>query len=425
MTDEPAEARQRLNEVYELFPILKDRLDEPATLLSGGEQQMLSLAQAFLSHPRLLLIDELSLGLSPAVVAQLLDIVRELHRRGITIVVVEQSVNVALTIADKAIFMEKGEVRFVGKTADLLRRPDILRAIYVKGTGALTAGGAGSAQRAEADRRALEMGGARSVLEIDGITKRFGGIVALDDISFDLREGEVLGIIGPNGSGKTTLFDVISGYQKADGGRIRFDGVDITDLSPEVRARRKLVRRFQDARMFGSLTVYETLLVSLEQRLEVKNAFLSAFAMPQARRAERRVRSRADRLVELLELESYRDKFVNELSTGLRRIVDLACVLAAEPKVLLLDEPSSGIAQAEAEALGPLLRRVRFETGCSMMLIEHDMPLISAVADELVAMDRGTVLIRGVPDAVLNDERVIEAYLGTSEAAVRRSGRLR
>ena len=136
------------------------------------------------------------------------------------------------------------------------------------------------------------------------------------------------------------------------------------------------------------------------------------------------MRPRADRLIELLELGAYRDKFVKELSTGLRRIVDLACVLAAEPKVLLLDEPSSGIAQAEAEGLGAAAARVRFETGCSILIIEHDMPLISAVSDELIALDQGRVVVRGTPDDVLNDERVIESYLGTSEAAVKRSGSL-
>src|SRR5581483_3364278 len=149
-----------------------------------------------------------------------------------------------------------------------------------------------------------------------------------------------------------------------------------------------------------------------------------AIQLPQARRAERRVRLQAERLIDLLDLGAYRDKFVKELSTGLRRIVDLACVLATEPKVLLLDEPSSGIAQAEAESLGPLLGRIRFETGCSILIIEHDMPLISAVADELVALEQGLVVVRGLPDVVLNDERVIEAYLGGSEQAIRRSGSL-
>jgi ABC-type branched-subunit amino acid transport system ATPase component/sugar phosphate permease len=418
MSDDDTETRERLAEVFRIFPRLAERVDSDAGTLSGGEQQQLSLAQAFLAKPKLLMIDELSLGLSPAVVGELIEVVRRIHETGVTIIVVEQSVNVALALAEKAIFMEKGEVKFFGATADLQKRPDILRAVYVKGSG----GGAITA--APSKQRTYELGEARNVLEVAHISKRFGGIKALDDVSFALRESEVLGLIGPNGSGKTTLFDIISGYQQPDDGRVGYEGVDITDLRPDERADRKLIRRFQDARLFPSLTVYETLLVSLEQRFEVKNALLSGIGAPQARRAERRARQRADELIDLLDLGSFRDKFVRELSTGLRRIVDLACVLANEPKVLLLDEPSSGIAQAEAEGLAPLLRRIRFETGCSILIIEHDMPLISSVSDELLALDRGRILTRGVPADVLNNDEVITAYLGGSDEAIRRSGSL-
>ena len=420
LSEDAAEGKSRMEEVFKIFPRLTERLETNASDLSGGEQQQLSLAQAFLCKPKLLMIDELSLGLSPVVVAELLEIVRKIRDQGVTIIVVEQSVNVALTIAEKAIFMEKGEVKFFGNTEDLLSRPDILRAVYVKGTGALTS--SPRSGRSQRDQRDIDLANARPVLEVEGLVKAYGGIVAVDGLSLSLREGEVLGLIGPNGSGKTTTFDLISGYQIPDSGVVRYEGVDITSMSPEERARRKLVRRFQDARLFPALTVFETLLVALDQRHESRSAFFNAAGLPQARRAERRVRVRAEQLVELLELGSYRDKFVKELSTGLRRIVDIACVLATEPRVLLLDEPSSGIAQREAESLAPLLRRIRFETGCSIMIIEHDMPLISSVSDELVALDRGAVITRGTPEAVLNDERVIESYLGTSEAAVQRSG---
>ena len=406
------------DEVLEVFPALRGLLDRQAGTLSGGEQQMVSLAQSYLQRPRLLLIDELSLGLSPVVVQQLLESVREINRRGVTVVVVEQSVNVALTIAERAIFMEKGEVKFSGKTKDLLARPDILRAVYVKGTGALTSqpGGArpGSTRRRLEDRRV--------VLSLEGLTKSFGGNLAVDNVSFDLHDEEILGLIGPNGSGKTTTFDLISGFLPLDSGRVVFEGNDITSMPPDERARQHLIRRFQDARLFPSLTVYETLLVALDQRQDVKNMALVAIQLPQVRQSERRVRRRADQLIELLGIEAYRDKFVKELSTGLKRVTDLACVLATEPRVLLLDEPSSGIAQAEAESLGPLLQRVRRETGCSILIIEHDMPLISRVADELIALEQGRVVMRDTPEVVLNDPRVIEAYLGTSEAAIRRSG---
>jgi ABC-type branched-subunit amino acid transport system ATPase component/MFS family permease len=411
-----ADAGERLAEIFDMFPALAERAGSAARVLSGGEQQQLSLAQAFLARPRLLMIDELSLGLAPAVVGQLLEIVREIHRRGVTIIIVEQSVNVALALAEKAVFMEKGEVRFFGPTADLLARPDILRAVYVKGTGGVSASGSTRVMRERAEQRTL--------LDVAGLTKSYGGVHALAGVDMTVADGEVLGLIGPNGSGKTTLFEVISGFQTPDAGTITFDGIDITSLGPEQRADRKLLRRFQDARLFPSLTVYENLLIALDASVEVKSPFLSAVQAPQARRSERRVRARADRLIELLELGSSRDKFARELSTGQRRIVDLAAVLAAEPRLLLLDEPSSGIAQAEAEALGPLLRRIRFETGCTILIIEHDMPLISSVADELCVLERGRVLTRGLPDDVLNDDRVIEAYLGGSEEAVRRSGSL-
>ncbi len=421
MAEDGIDAQERIDEALSIFPRLRQRLDALAGSLSGGEQQQLSLAQAFMGKPTLLAIDELSLGLSPAIVGELLEIVKEINRRGVTIVVVEQSVNVALTIATRCVFMEKGEIRFSGKTADLLARSDIMRAIYVKGTGALTAAPA-SAKRSEAQQRALQLGDARPILEVAGLVKRYGGITAVDGVSFTVRDGEAVGMIGPNGSGKTTILEMISGYQLPDEGTVTYEGVDITKMAPELRAQRKLVRRFQDARLFPALTVYETLQVALEQQIEVKNPLLLATGLGPARRSERRLRARADRLIEILELGSYRDKLVRELSTGLRRIVDIACVLAAEPRLLLLDEPSSGIAQAETEGLGPLFNRIRFETGCALLIIEHDMPLISIVADELIAFEQGRLVVRGTPDEVLNDPRVVSAYLGSTEAAVNRSG---
>jgi len=414
--DDADDRTARLDHVFGLFPRLRERLEQTAGSLSGGEQQMVGLAQAFLWRPRLLMIDELSLGLSPAVVGELLESLREIQALGTTIILVEQSVNVALTVAERAIFLEKGQIRFDGRTADLLARPDIMRAVYLKGAGAFSD-----------RRRPIATAGAsaeqsRVVLECEGVTVSYGGVKALQNVSFTLHEGETLGLIGPNGSGKTTLFDVISGFLPPDAGVVRYDARDINRLRPTQRAELGLVRRFQDAKLFSSLTVFEALCVSLDKQLEVRSAMVTALQLPSVRRSEQRIKTLADRAIDLLELGAYRDKFVAELSTGLRRIVDLGCAMAAGPRVLLLDEPSSGIAQAEAESLGPLLRRIKHETGCSLLIIEHDMPLIRSVSDELMALVLGQVVVRGPADEVLEHPVVVDAYLGTSEEALNRSG---
>ena len=415
----PEEATESgLAEVLEIFPRLVERYNSPAGVLSGGEQQQLALAQAFLQKPKLLMIDELSLGLAPAIVGQLIEIVKEINRRGIAVIVVEQSVTVALELAKRAVYMEKGRIRFDGPIPELMRRPDILRAIYVTGGAGGAVGSRGTSARAES----LYGPGSKVVLEVKGLSKEFGGIQAVNDVSLPLYDGQVLGLIGPNGSGKTTLFDMISGFIPPTGGTVELRGEDITDLTPDERARKGLVRRFQDARLFPSLTVTETILISLEKQYGAKNALLAGVGSPRSRRSEKTARAKADQLLALLELGRYRDSLVGELSTGLRRIVDLACVLATEPEVLLLDEPSTGVAQAEAEGLAPLLRRVQREAGCSILIIEHDINLLKAVADEFAALNLGSLIARGAPEDVLNDPLVLEAYVGTSEAAANRSG---
>jgi branched-chain amino acid transport system ATP-binding protein len=405
-----------VDEALRLFPVLQERADQPAGSLSGGEQQMLALAQAFLARPKLLVIDELSLGLSPAVVEQLLEVVRAIHAAGTTVVLVEQSINVAFSIAQRAVFMEKGQVRFDGDTRELLDRPDILRAVFLAGGATAAAGSYGSRRRDTDDR---EPGVA---LEVRGLSKAFGGIRATNDVSFALHEGQILGLIGPNGAGKTTLFDLIGGFTTPDEGEVLLLDEDITALPTHLRAKAGLHRSFQDARLFPALTVTEAISIALERHLQTKSALLAGLHLPMVRKAERKVALRAERVLDLLGLGVHRDKFLRELSTGTRRLVDLACVVATEPKVLLLDEPSAGVAQKETEELGPILERIRYEVGCAILLIEHDMPLISAVSDELLALEQGAVVTRGTPTDVLNHPRVIAAYLGNDESAIFRSG---
>jgi branched-chain amino acid transport system ATP-binding protein len=423
------ERAESLRRGLEMFPVLESRMYEPAANLSGGQQQMLTIAMALLSKPRLMMIDELSLGLAPSIVAELLKAVQILKERGTTIILVEQSVNVALTVAETAYFMEKGEIRFHGPTHELLERPDVLRSVFLEGAASVELDTEGPAiihleEPAPAAVIAPKSNGEHRDprLKVDGVWKRFGGIAALTDVSFEVAEGEVLGFLGPNGAGKTTLFDVLSGYLPADHGDVLLDGTSIIGLGADARARRGLGRSFQDGRLFPALSVAETIAVALERSIDVRDPLAAALHLPAVSDSEAKVRARVEELIELLGLGAFRDKYVRELSTGSRRVVDLACVLAHEPRVLMLDEPSSGIAQREAEALGPLLLRIRAMTGASLLVIEHDVPLLTSIADRMIALDLGEIVATGTPAEVIRDPSVVASYLGESEAVVARSG---
>ena len=410
------------NEVFELFPILRQRQDQMAGNLSGGEQQMLALGGALMTLPSLLMIDELSLGLAPTIVGQLMEVVEEIHRRGTTLVIVEQSVNVALKLAQRAVFMEKGEVRFEGPTAELLDRPDILRSVFIAGAAAKKSDTKPVLRGSETAKRTEIRAEAEVALECIDLVKRFGGITAVDNVNFQLREGEIVGLIGHNGAGKTTLMDCISGFLDIQGGRVFLNNEQVTDLAPHQRALRGLGRSFQDALLYPTLTVGETIAVARERWLESRDMVAAALQLPASYESEIAVAEKVDELIELMGLEAFRQKLTGELSTGSRRVVDLTCILAQDPKVLMLDEPSSGVAQKETEALGPLLLRVRDQTGCSILIIEHDMPLVSSMCDRLIALELGAVIADGPPQEVLNHPRVIESYLGTEETAIERSG---
>jgi ABC-type branched-subunit amino acid transport system ATPase component/ABC-type branched-subunit amino acid transport system permease subunit len=407
---DPSLARST-DEVLELFPALAHRLETRAADLSGGEQQMLTLAQALLCRPKVLMIDELSLGLAPTVVAELMEVVRRLAEDGITVIVVEQSLNVAAALAERGVFLERGQVRFVGSVSELVERPDIARSVFLRA--AVTDGGR--------DRAPLETD-APPRFEVREIAKRFGGVAALSDVTLSAAPGEVLGIIGANGAGKTTLFDLCSGFLRPDAGHVLLDGVDVTELTAARRARLGLGRLFQDARLFPSQSVAEVLAVALDRHLGVREPLANTFGVGAVLDSEVQVRTRVNELLEMFGLAPYRDAFVSELSTGTRRIVELACASAFEPRVLLLDEPSSGIAQRETEALAELLRALRDRTGATLVVIEHDIPMVTSIADRLVCLDLGEVIATGSPTAVLDDPAVVRAYLGTDEKAIARSG---
>jgi branched-chain amino acid transport system ATP-binding protein len=390
---------------------------------------MLSLGMAFIAKPRLLMIDELSLGLAPTIIDMLLEIVQQIHENGTTVVLVEQSVNTALKLAHRCVFMEKGEVRFSGPTAELLQRPDVLRAVYLEGSASAVASGDGvrgaRAGRARAGpaTKVSGNGDERPVtLETVGLTKHYGGITANDDVSLQVREGEIVGLIGPNGAGKTSLFDVISGFTEPDAGRLYLLGQDVTDLAAHLRSRRGLARSFQDSRLWPSLTVREALAVSFEHVIAERSALAAVIPITAVTEAEAEVSGRVDELLQLLGLQAFRDKFVSELSTGSKRIVEIAATMAQRPAVLILDEPSSGIAQKETEELLPFLRGVRDQLDCSMLVIEHDMNLITRLADRIYALDQGAVVAMGTPDEIVRHPRVVESYLGSMAQELQTGG---
>ena len=407
------------------FPALEPRRHEPAGNLSGGQQQQLALAMALLARPRLLLVDELSLGLAPLIVSQLVPLLEEARDAGSTIILVEQSADVALAIADRAVFMEKGEIRFDGPAAELRGRTDLLRAVFLPSGAADTHAGAADGTIAAAGEEAIaaegEVGEHEVRLRTDGLTIGFGGNVAVNGVTLEVLAGEIVGIIGPNGAGKTTLFDLLSGYLPPDHGTVHLGHVDLTGANPEQRARAGLGRSFQDARLFPGLTVLEAIAVACERWVEVRDPMSAALRLPWAYDSEAHVRTRVAELIELLGLGPHRSKLIRELSTGTRRVVDLACLLAHRPTVILLDEPSSGIAQRESEALAPLLQRIRDDTGASLVIVEHDIPLVRSVSDRMVAMDRGAIIANGRPEEVLAHPLVIEAYLGVDATVIERS----
>jgi ABC-type branched-subunit amino acid transport system ATPase component len=243
------------------------------------------------------------------------------------------------------------------------------------------------------------------VIRVEQLEISYGPRVVVDGVDLRVGAGEIVGLIGANGAGKSTLMNGIGGFVRSRGG-IEILGRNVGRLSAAKRARLGLGRSFQGAELFQDLTVRETV----------------GLAVPGVKPWQRINRSEADEVIAFLGLGSFVDRFINELSTGTRRIVELACLVASGATVLCLDEPTAGIAQRETEAFGPLIVRIRDELAASVLIIEHDMPVIMGMSDRVYCMEAGRMICEGAPETVRRDPLVIASYLGTDERAIQRSG---
>jgi ABC-type branched-subunit amino acid transport system ATPase component len=397
-----AQARSRVDE---LFPLLRERRTRRAGLLSGGERQLLSIARALMGEPRVLLLDEPTLGLAPRMVERIGQVVAELARRGTAVVLVEQNASFALRLADLAYVLEAGRVSLHGPAQRLTRAGEV-RDRYL---------GAGADARPPRTppARARSAGPPRDVRElvVEGLSVRFGGIAALSEVAFTVRPGSTHALIGPNGAGKSTCLNVISGVDVASGGSVRYGGHELTRLRPHRIARLGVGRTFQHTSLSPAATVADNLLLG-RHRLTRAGFAAAGLRLPLARREQAQQERAVGEVAALLELRDLLDRPVGALPYGDRKRVELARALCAEPALLLLDEPVAGLAAHESGRMARLIARVRATLGISILLIEHDMAFVMGVADRVTVLDFGRRIAEGAPAEVRRDPAVLRAYLG-------------
>jgi branched-chain amino acid transport system ATP-binding protein len=253
----------------------------------------------------------------------------------------------------------------------------------------------------------------KALLEVDDVTLRFGGLTALDQVSFDIREGEILGLIGPNGAGKTTCFNVLTGVYEATSGQVRFDGTPLAGMKRHKITKLGIARTFQNIRLFKSMTVLENVMVGADAHSKV-GFFEALFRLPRHRHTEAAGLAKAKELLDLVGIKARHDELAANLSYGDQRRLEIARAMATGPKLLCLDEPAAGFNPAEKARLMELIRKVR-DSGYTVLLIEHDMRLVMGVTDRIVVLEFGRLIAEGAPAEIRDNPAVIAAYLGVEE----------